>query len=163
MPDYSYHEGDNALHLVKTGNLYYLVSDNKDSLAVSLSDNGTKMKAGNKVYVKINPDVAIAEHILLDGDYEAEGKPVAIHNGTVSGLDTFKYLALENDYIGPGTGNMDIIYLNTDGRREHRVAFAFQFEGGKLMIYKTICTGQHDGNCIYLKKGALAWTLMRKQ
>ncbi len=159
-----YHEGGADFRIVKSANSYYLKADydKNDSTKIVFLDNGKKMKIWNKVYVKIKENIGIPEDLLFKGQYMLGDNFVTLNaDGTISGLDSIKFYAVENDYIGPGMGDVDIIYL---GKTEkEKFTHCFKFKVDTLFIYYIDCKEtDEDGTCMDIQKGQLKWTLTRK-
>lgn len=161
---YVYHEGGSDFHIVKNNNSYYLQSDydKNDSTEIIFIDNGNKMKIWNKIYVKTQENIGIPEDVLFKGQYKFGDKSVTLNaDGTIDGLDSVKFYSIENDYIGPGMGDVDILYLGK--KREEQLTYCFEFKSDTLFIYDKNCKETDEsGTCLDMQKGKLKWTLTKK-
>ncbi|MCK6640035.1 MAG: hypothetical protein L6Q81_08110 [Bacteroidia bacterium] len=120
------------------------------------------MKIWDKVYVKTKENIGIPEDLLFKGQYMLGDNFVTLNaDGTISGLDSIKFYAVENDYIGPGMGDVDIVYL---GKTEkEKLTHCFEFKVDTLFIYDIDCKEtDEDGTCMDIQKGQLKWALTRK-
>ena len=159
-----YHEGGAGFRIVKHNNSYYLKADydKNDSTEIVFIDNGNKMKLWNKIYVKTQENIGIPEDILFKGQYKLGDKSVILNaNGTIDGLDSVKFYTVENDYIGPGMGDVDILYL---GKTEkEKSTHCFEFKSDTLLIYDINCKETDEsGTCLDIQKGQLKWKLTKK-
>ncbi len=159
-----YHEGGADFHVVKRDNSYYLKSDydKNDSTEIVFIDNGNKMKIWNKRYVKTQEKIGIPEDILFKGLYKLGDKSVTLNaDGTIIGLDSIKFYSVENDYIGPGMGDVDILYLGKTDKE--KLTHCFEFKSDTLLIYDITCNEtDENGICMDIQKGQLKWTLEKK-
>jgi hypothetical protein len=159
-----YHDGGADFHIIKFNNSYYLKADydKNDSTEIAFIDNGNKMKIWNKIYVKTQENIGIPEDILFKGQYRLGGKSVTLNaDGTITGLDSVKFYSVENDYIGPGMGDVDILYLGKT--QTEKLTHCFEFKSDTLLIYEINCKEtDEDGTCMDIQKGQLRWTLEKK-
>jgi hypothetical protein len=159
-----YHEGGPDFHVVKHNNSYFLkADDNKtDSTEIIITANGSKMKIGDQIYVKTKENGGIPEDLLFKGQYNSEDKSVTLNgDGTIVGLDGINYYSVENDYIGPGMDNVDILYFGKT--KTEKRTHCFEFKADTLLIYNIVCKETDDnGNCLDIQKGQLKLKLIKK-
>jgi hypothetical protein len=157
-----YHEGSDEGYIFKRGNSYFLRSDfYVDSTEIVMIDKGSKILIKGKIFIRIKENIGIPEDILFNGLFRAGEKTVNFKSdGTVSGLDSINYYSVENDYFGPGMGDVDILYL---GRiQEESLTHCFEFKQDTLLIFDIDCIEvDEDGTCLDIQKGQLKWNLVR--
>ncbi|HTA28802.1 MAG TPA: hypothetical protein VK809_13505 [Bacteroidia bacterium] len=161
---YLYHEAGGEYHIIKHGTSFYLKSiDNaSDSTEIIVADNGNKLKIWNEVFIKTKDSCGVPEDILFKGNYKLNGKPVTFNaNGTIVGLDSIKFYAIENDYIGPGFGDLDVVYLGKTSKEKQ--THSFLFKADTLFIYKIKCLeiDSSNGDCLDIANDKLRYTLIR--
>lgn len=161
---YLYHESGPDYHILKYGNKFYLKSvDNAtDSSEIIITDKGNKLKIWDETFVKTKDSCGVPEELLFKGNYKLNGKPVTFNaNGTIIGLDSDKFYSIENDYIGPGTGDLDIIYLGKIEKEKN--IHSFLFRADTLFIYKIKCLeiDSSNGDCLDIENGKLKYKLIK--
>ena len=116
----------------------------------------------DKIYVKAQEKIGIPEDVLFKGQYKFGDKSVTLNaDGNIDGLDSVKFYSIENDYIGPGMGDVDILYLGK--KREEQLTYCFEFKSDTLFIYDKNCKETDEsGTCLDMQKGKLKWTLTKK-
>ena len=159
-----YHEGGADFHVVKKNNSYYLIADNykNDSTLIHFTDGENKIIIGDEIYFKRQENIGIPEELLFKGQYFLGAKSVTLNaDGTILGLDNIKFYTVQNDYIGPGMGDVDILYLGKT--INEKLTYCFEFNSDSLLIYDTKCNGADEsGKCLDIRKGRLKWTLVKK-
>ncbi len=156
-----YHEGGGQFRLAKHGGSYFLMGFGQpsDPKEVTMLDGGRKLRIGSDTFVKKTDNIGIPEQVLFKGSYQlGAGTIVFSEDGTVTGLDNIRYYSIQNDYIGPGYGAVDIIFLGTI--KDPQEMYCFEFSGDTLVIYDVMCVEQDaNGTCLDLEKGALKYKL----
>ncbi len=157
---YVYHEGGGQYTIVKHGPFYYIVGQESDSTEVVMLTGGETLKVGRDTLIKVPDGVGLAEKMLFAGQYKWNDKMVRFTpDGKVTGLDSLQYYSVQNDYIGPGYGSVDIVFLGT--QKDPRTISCFEFIGDTLFIYGVKCLEQDaDGTCMYMEKGGLNYKLV---
>jgi hypothetical protein len=148
---------------VKYGAAYFLKScSSSDSIKIELAVNGTMLILKTDTFLKVKEHIGIPEDVLFKGEYRYNNSTVQIqNNGSITGLDSAKYYYVENDYIGPGMDNIDIIYLGYT-KSEH-TPYIFNFANDTLYIYTVKCMEKDENNdCLDQRKGKLKYKLIRK-
>ncbi len=155
-----YHEGGPDYHVIKNGNSYFLRSS-YDSIQIVFIDDGRKIKIGDWLYIKTKENVGVPEDLLFKGSYKFIDKSVVFNaDGTVKGLDSINFFSVQNDYIGPGMGDVDIVYLGKT--KEEDLTHCFQFQADTLFIYNIQCLEEDDrGTCLDIQKGDLKYKLVK--
>jgi len=161
----TYHDGGADFHIINSNGSFYLRADaGENNLSkIDFSDNGTKLKIWGKTYIRMPGDKGLPEKMLFEGKYMLGSIPVTLGaNGTLSGLDNYKFYTVENDYIGAGMGDVDIVYLGSK-KDEKKLTHCFEFKADSLLIYGIDCKETDDnGNCMDIKQGVLKWALVKQ-
>ncbi len=161
---YLYHEAGGEYHVVKHREKFYLksIDNTTDSLKITVADNGNKLKIWNDIFVKIKDSCGVPEDVLFKGNYKLNGKSVTFNaNGTIVGLDSIKFYAIENDYIGPGLGDLDVIYLGKTSKEKQ--THSFLFKADTLFIFKIKCLeiDSSNGDCLDIANEKLLYKLIK--
>ena len=118
-----------------------------------------KIKIGNNIFVKINPDIAdnqprILEEILFKGTYAMKnGEKVEFkNNGEVIGLGKYKYYAPLIDYFDAG---LDIDQVGLGETRDKLTNFGFKFSKNGLDLYDLKCKtfDKKENRCVEVDFG----------
>lgn len=169
---YDFHEGGEFMKLLKHGNSYEFWGFQEDSLTQELYSveiiSTTKIKLGEKTFVKINPvngkyNYRILEEILFEGKYVGfDGKSIEFKpNGQVIGLDDFTYYEPIIDYFDAG---MQVDQVGLGNSENDLDLFGFKFNNDTLEIYTLNCLSFEgtDNKCVEVDYGELKYKLLRK-
>lgn len=170
---YNFHEGGTFLKILKHGNKYEVWEVQDDSLTQRLNTidiiSTTKIKLGEKTFVKINPvktqnTVQILEEILFKGIYtNRDGKTIVFKpNGQLVGFDNFNYYKPIIDYIGEG---MQVDQVGLGSSQNDIKWYGFKFNQDTLELYKLNCLtfDSTEHRCIDVGYGQLKYKLWRKK
>lgn len=170
---YNFHEGGTFLKILKHGNKYEVWEVQDDSLTQRLNTidiiSTTKIKLGEKTFVKINPvktqnTVQILEEILFKGIYtNKDGKTIVFKpNGQLVGFDNFNYYNPIIDYIGEG---MQVDQVGLGSSQKDIKWYGFKFNQDTLELYKLDCLtfDSTEHRCIDVGYGQLKYKLWRKK
>lgn len=181
MMIYNFHEGNPQLTILKNGPKYQIWTLQNDSISEAFdvlqefSSNEiqvfspTKIKIGNKNFVKINPfptkdNFKILEEILFKGQYtNAEGKNIEFkNNGELIGLDSFHYYSPNNDYFDEGEQVDQISLVKSEKDLDW---FGFKFKNDTLELYKLKCITYDSTShgCGEVEFGQLTYKLWKKK
>ena len=170
---YNFHEGGPFLKILKHGNDYEIWEVQDDSLTQRLSTievlSATKIKLGDKTFVKINPlknqdTEQILEEILFKGQYtNSNGKTIEFKpNGQVIGLDNFHFYDPIIDYFDEG---MQVDQIRLGNSQTELDYYGFKFQGNTLELFKLNCIefDSTSKNCGVVEYGQLIHKLWRKE
>ena len=157
---YVYHEGGGEYNVIKHGTSYFIVSQASDTMEVVMLAGGETLKVGKDTFVKIPEGVGVPKKCLFAGEYKCNDRVVRFtRDDKVSGLDSLQYYGIQNDYLGPGYGSVDIVFLGT--QKDPTAINCFEFVADTLLIYDVKCLQQDaEGTCMDLEKGTLKYKLV---
>jgi hypothetical protein len=159
---YNWHEGEQLTLRTKEGQLQLYDPNNAANQPLTFvpQPDGTVMMDSTPM-MRLGKDfegVKLPAHEVLGGQYERNGQTVVFNpNGSVVGLDQFRYYEMVFDYVVDQCGS-DMMSLSIDG--SDPVFFAFKREGDRLLISELL-DGGDDGQYIY-KVGKVRYDLKRK-
>lgn len=168
---YDFHEGGAFMKLVKHGDHYEFWGVQEDSLTQEFFSveiiSTTKIKLGDKTFVKINPakskhNYRILEEILFEGQYVSfDGKSIEFKpNGQVTGLDDFTYYEPIIDYFDAG---MQVDQVGLGNSENDLDWYGFKFHNDTLEIYTLSCLSLEGTNnkCVEVDYGRLKYKLWK--
>jgi len=167
----NFHEGGPSLTVLKNKERYQIWEMQEDSIVGLTADieiiSETKIKIGDKIFIKINPSSCedyfkILEEILFKGiytDYNCKNIEFK-NNGEVVGLDKFHYYRPLDDYFDIGS-QVDQISLSTIEKDYNWFGFKFNYD--TLEIYKLNCLQMDtiNNDCVIVENGELKYKLWR--
>jgi hypothetical protein len=125
-------------------------------------ENGKALCIGKDTFCKVADADRVVEALLFSGTYSCNGKSVDLTaDGRISGLDSQQYYNIETDYMGPGLGDLNIMYLGRN-EQEHQT-HCFEIHGDTLFIYRIDCKEvAEDGTCMDIAKGGLRYRMVKR-
>lgn len=146
---YNWHEGQQLTIRSKDGGLQLYDPQNAavTTMALAIQPGGAMIRLDSFNMVKLGDGFdgyKVISHTLVGGQYDLNGKTVVFNpNGTVVGLDGFKFYELNLDYV---TDELDAetIILSTESQ-DGREVLAYRWNGNQLVLSEILDNEDPNG------------------